>query len=311
MVSSLVGWAQLEPYGGPGGGAMPRLLPGGGGGDDDEPAPVVDAVSMVSLSFHLPLHRFVGAACQRLCAQPAGLIRELASLSADLAAATFEQIVAGLPTAAATALEDSYAAAAAAAADDDPEVTLLLPDSTVEGIDPMHRWPNDVWNGIGDWRSAEYAGQAVTAAEHPQFAAALAAGVYGRTAAEEAWAAQAYGSKFLVRSSGAEALLLPPLRLAAAVAAVDSGLWVRNGGCIQEQALNYRVDLAAAVPPLPTSTASPSSSAPPRCRPRARSGSLFGAFASLHLLSLAAAPPAAPTAAAARAAAAAIGRRVA
>ena len=52
-------------------------------------------------------------------------------------------------------------------------------------------------------------------------------------------AAQAYGSKFLVRSSGAEALLLPPLRLAAAVAAVDAGLWVRNGGCIQEQALNY------------------------------------------------------------------------
>ena len=121
----------------------------------------------------------------------------LASLSADLAAATFEQIV-GRSTAAATALEDySYAAAAAAAADDDPEVTLLLPDSTVEGIDPMHRWPNDVWNGLGDWRSDEYAGQAVTAAEHPQFAAALAAGVYGRTAAEEAWAAQAYGSKFL------------------------------------------------------------------------------------------------------------------
>ena len=239
MVSSLVGWAQLEPYGGPGGGAMPRLLPGGGGGDDDEPAVVVDAVSMVSLSFHLPLHRFVGAACQRLCAQPAGE-PILASLSADLAAATFEQIVAGLPTAAATALEDySYAAAAAADDDDDPEVTLLLPDSTVEGIDPMHRWPNDVWNGLGDWRSDEYAGQAVTAAEHPQFAAALAAGVYGRTAAEEAWAAQAYGSKFLVRSSGAEALLLPPLRLAAAVAAVDSGLWVRNGGCIQEQALNY------------------------------------------------------------------------
>ena len=146
-----------------------------------------------------------------------------------------------------------------------------------------------MWNGLGDWRSDEYAGQAVTAAEHPQFAAALAAGVYGRTAAEEAWAAQAYGSKFLVRSSGAEALLLPPLRLAAAVAAVDSGLWVRNGGCIQEQALNY------------------SSISPPLCRhfadldrlavqlgaaalPPARAlGSLFGAFGSLHPF-LAAAP---------------------
>ena len=72
---------------------MPRLLPGGGGGDDDEPAVVVDAVSMVSLSFHLPLHRFVGAACQRLCAQAESHPR----LSADLAAATFEQIVAGCP----------------------------------------------------------------------------------------------------------------------------------------------------------------------------------------------------------------------
>ena len=39
--------------------------------------------------------------------------------------------------------------------------------------------------------------------------------------------------------SMAEAIMQPPLQLAAAVATVEASLWVRNGQCMSEQVLNY------------------------------------------------------------------------
>ena len=46
-------------------------------------------------------------------------------------------------------------------------------------------------------------------------------------------------AEYTVASTLAEAVIQPPLQLAAAVATVEASLWVRNGQCMSEQVLNY------------------------------------------------------------------------
>ena len=51
---------------------------------------------------------------------------------------------------------------------------------------------------------------------------------------------------FVLRCRLSESLMQAPIQLISSAAAIDAGLWRRNGGCMAEQLMNY----TSVVPPL-------------------------------------------------------------